>query len=241
MNRHKIGRNDKCPCGSGSKYKKCHYPETNFPKPSAVIESNTQENIERMKSLYSTPELRTKILERAIKIEEDKLSGNRALPHDNSILGDSIIPTEIQEELLDIVAIIVDQNQFGRSDMCMQFAVLLSEALKEMGHDAEVATGRGVYNSSTDPSEKFEWDHSWVELGDEIIDGNVDSLPENPAVGFDTSIKPTSFWGAKSDLPIDRKLIKKDTLSYEDLKLRDPDLERWRGQLFEILTKRGRI
>lgn len=23
----KIGRNDPCPCGSGKKYKKCHYPE----------------------------------------------------------------------------------------------------------------------------------------------------------------------------------------------------------------------
>jgi preprotein translocase subunit SecA len=23
----KVGRNDPCPCGSGKKYKKCHYPE----------------------------------------------------------------------------------------------------------------------------------------------------------------------------------------------------------------------
>ncbi|KKT33028.1 MAG: Protein translocase subunit SecA, partial [Candidatus Woesebacteria bacterium GW2011_GWB1_44_11b] len=26
-NRGKIGRNDPCPCGSGKKYKKCHYPQ----------------------------------------------------------------------------------------------------------------------------------------------------------------------------------------------------------------------
>ena len=25
--RKKIGRNDPCPCGSGKKYKKCHYPQ----------------------------------------------------------------------------------------------------------------------------------------------------------------------------------------------------------------------
>ena len=24
---NKIGRNDPCPCGSGKKYKKCHYPD----------------------------------------------------------------------------------------------------------------------------------------------------------------------------------------------------------------------
>jgi len=23
----KLGRNDPCPCGSGKKYKKCHYPQ----------------------------------------------------------------------------------------------------------------------------------------------------------------------------------------------------------------------
>jgi hypothetical protein len=27
----KIGRNESCPCGSGKKYKKCCYPETEFP------------------------------------------------------------------------------------------------------------------------------------------------------------------------------------------------------------------
>ncbi len=26
-NRPKVGRNDPCPCGSGKKYKKCHYPQ----------------------------------------------------------------------------------------------------------------------------------------------------------------------------------------------------------------------
>jgi preprotein translocase subunit SecA len=27
VKKKKVGRNDPCPCGSGKKYKKCHYPE----------------------------------------------------------------------------------------------------------------------------------------------------------------------------------------------------------------------
>ena len=27
VNNKKLGRNDPCPCGSGKKWKKCHYPE----------------------------------------------------------------------------------------------------------------------------------------------------------------------------------------------------------------------
>jgi preprotein translocase subunit SecA len=27
VRKKKVGRNDPCPCGSGKKYKKCHYPE----------------------------------------------------------------------------------------------------------------------------------------------------------------------------------------------------------------------
>ena len=59
-------------------------------------------------------------------------------------------------------------------------------------------TGKATYDNG------FSWVHYWVVTKDEIVDGNTDSMAENPAVP--NGLVPVPYWGSKSNLPKDRKL-----------------------------------
>lgn len=61
---------------------------------------------------------------------------------------------------------------------------------------------RPQYNPDT--KEIFRWDHAWVRIGDEVVDGNVDSLFENPLVPSIVKVAP--YWGPIIETPTDRKL-----------------------------------
>jgi hypothetical protein len=41
-----------------------------------------------------------------------------------------------------------------------------------------------------DGEEIFRWQHAWVRIGNEVIDGNVDCLAENPLVPKAVSVAP---------------------------------------------------
>jgi hypothetical protein len=56
-------------------------------------------------------------------------------------------------------------------------------------------------------SEIFRWAHAWVRIGEEVIDGNVDSLAENPVVPKAVWIAP--YWGPIMQTPPDRRLREK--------------------------------
>lgn len=169
------------------------------------------------------------------KILEDKKTGNRSKPSKKLILGASKFTDQLRKDLVDIVGEIVDQNWCGRSEMCVLFAILLGDALRELSTNPQVVIGKGTYTDSKNPSNTFTWDHAWVLVGDEIIDGNVDSIIENPAVP--EGIEPKNFWGPFSSLPSDRTLLKdkeinedwiKENTSYEEL-------HKWRSQLNQEL------
>ena len=78
--------------------------------------------------------------------------------------------------VVDTVARLVDRNLSGRSDMCMQFADLLHRALRHLHLPARAVLGKCIYY--LDSREIFRWDHAWVRVGYEVIDGNVDILSE---------------------------------------------------------------
>lgn len=115
--------------------------------------------------------------------------------------------------------------------MCVLSAIFLGDALKKLNMNPKVIIGKGTFINSQNPNNSFTWDHAWVLVDDEIIDGNVDSMIENPAVPI--GIEPVNYWGLVDDLPSDRKLlidkeidedwIRKNT-SYDEL-------QRWRKQL----------
>ncbi len=103
---------------------------------------------------------------------------------------------------MDAVAALVDENLFGRSEMCIQFAALLQRALAHLGLPARTVVGWAIYYS--DGHEIFRWKHAWVRVGREVIDGNVDSLFENPTVPPAVNVAP--YWGSISETPADRRL-----------------------------------
>lgn len=139
----------------------------------------------------------------------------------------NVPPFKDQKTLLDTIAKLVDENLFGRSEMCIQFALLLSIALCRLGYDAKAYKGKASYLKPD--TTWFEWEHSWVIYNDIIIDGNVDSMIENPTIP--DGLDPSPYWGKLKDLPNDRKFDLEnskiiDSKIDSDLGIWIPDLER---------------
>jgi len=87
--------------------------------------------------------------------------------------------------------------------MCLQFADLLSRALTHLQFPTRGVVGTAVYYD-TKGRELFRWNHAWVRVGKEVIDGNVDCLSENPAVPNQVAVQP--YWGPIDETPSDRRL-----------------------------------
>ena len=194
----KVGRNDACPCGSGRKYKKCHGNSDNEARERArfgtfgsnpIRESLTQ-------AIAQDP------FELIKRIDGEKAAGSRRWPSETLVTSGEEPPLADRAFLIDACARLVDDNWCGRSELCVYFAVLVRHGLSLMGYDAVVEVGKGTYSGA---GKTFEWDHAWVRTtNDEVIDGNVDSMPENPFVPV--GIAPRPFWGPGEQLPTDRKL-----------------------------------
>ena len=149
--------------------------------------------------IKNSPESVKKLVE---TIREAKKNGGRPLPSSKLIDESSILEKEIRLFLLDEVARLVDENLFGRSDMCIQFAMLMQKALTELDVDCRSVCGECMYYLKG--KEIYRWKHSWVRVGKEVIDGNVDILFENPMVPDSVQVKP--YWGPVSMIPRDRRL-----------------------------------
>jgi len=120
------------------------------------------------------------------------------------------------------------ENYVGRSEMCQQFADLLNRALTYLQFPSRPVIGTAIYYA-VNGNEIFRWTHAWVRVGNEAIDGNVDSLSENPCVPKEVSVAP--YWGPIDQTPADRKLREKhgDLLppDVDVEKLWWPDLRHW--------------
>ena len=113
-----------------------------------------------------------------------------------------MLDPKTRADLLDSIAALVDENLSGRSDMCRQFADLLQRALAHLRLPARPVLGTAIYFSNR--REVFRWEHAWVRVGSEVIDGNVDSLYENPMVPPEVTVAP--YWGPITNTPADRRL-----------------------------------
>lgn len=145
------------------------------------------------------------------KIRREKKDGKRILPSASLIDKSEILNLEKRKIILDEVAKLVDENIFGRSEMCIQFAELLAMALKYLGHDARLVFGKAIYFNKT--KEVFRWDHAWVRVGEEVIDANQDSLWENPKVlkGLDS----VPYWGKIKEMPKSWRLQENGNVEYK--------------------------
>ena len=173
--------------------------------------------------LASSPEMRLHVE----RIRQQKAAGVRPLPSTSVVDKSRLLSAKDRALLLDRVAESVDENLAGRSEMCMQFADLLQRALKQLGLESRVALGAATYYSAG--REVFRWSHAWVRVGREVIDGNVDSLSENPAVPKEVSVSP--YWGPIDETPVDRRLRQDNALALPlDTDVNDiwwPELSTW--------------
>ena len=140
-------------------------------------------------------------------IRGQKAAGQRHRPSTNLIDQSTLSDATFRAALLDRVAGLVDENLFGRSEMCQQFALLLARALQFKGLDAKAVSGEAIYFAGG--SKVFSWEHAWVRIGAEVVDGNVDSLFENPVIP--KSVKCRPYWGPITAVPSDRKLRPRQT------------------------------
>jgi hypothetical protein len=135
-------------------------------------------------------------------IRNQKQANERPLPSKDLIDFSDLLTSEIRHKLIDKVALLVDENLFGRAEMCRQFDVLLSRALQSLSLQSQPVSGTAIYY--IDGKEIFRWDHAWVRIGNEVIDANVDILEENPVVPKALQIRP--YWGPVVKIPKDRML-----------------------------------
>lgn len=156
-----------------------------------------------------------------------KKNGTRPVPSSRLWIGNVSSPDKaVCNQLVDKVASLVDENLFGRSEMCLQFASLLARALTELNVPAVAVTGQAKYKRMN--GEWFAWTHAWVRYGDVLVDANVDTMGENPAVPDD--LDPAPFWGTLAECPADRVFD-----AAPEILASDSDTEFWWPDLLAML------
>jgi len=170
-------------------------------------------------------------------IRQQKARGSRMRPSVVLIDNSGLLSAKGRTTLVDKVAELVDENLCGRGEMCEQYAVLLALALDHLGIQARPVSGEAIYFDAQG-KEIYRWRHVWVRVGDELIDGNVDSLVENPAVPKTVQIAP--YWGPIQATPRDRKLSGSGARIGPDndvIGIWWPDLKKWLDGPFAILAE----
>jgi len=137
------------------------------------------------------------------EIRRQKRAGIRSRPSSSIVDQSALLTAPHRASLLDKVATLVDENYSGRADMCLQFADLLGRALTFLNFPSRAVVGIAIYFDAKG-TEIYRWRHAWVRVGEEVIDGNVDSTGENPLVPSTVSVRP--YWGTVSCTPKDRRL-----------------------------------
>lgn len=230
----KTGRNDPCWCGSEKKFKRCHWPNQGTQIKYERANFGSFGTSVRMQSISSIPK---KDVDKILSfIEEQRRNGTRPLPSRLlQSIGDNPV-LEVRNFLLDICAKLVDENWCGRSEMCIYFAVLLRHGLNFLGKPAEVHIGKATYIDHNNQDNRFEWDHSWVVSEEQLIDGNIDSMLENPMVP--NGIAPAPYWGPIETTPSDRKLYSSRILdsSQDVIELDEQEITMWKQRL-EVALK----
>ncbi len=190
-------------------------------------EISPSHNVSADEFLERSPEIAKTIVS---KIREEKQNGIRPLPSKSYIDNSRILNKEKRTLLIDKIAMLVDENLFGRAEMCRQFASLLQRSLMEYGVRAKVVNGWAMYFENG--KELFRWKHAWVRCGKEIIDCNSDILYENPLVPKKVNVKP--YWSEVKNIPIDRRL-REDKNAIEEI---DSDVDNiWWPELKEYLKE----
>lgn len=217
-------KNAPCWCGSGKKFKRCHWPQE------ATLASERKAEIilptfeEFLKVLGHTEsqvseEIQNKRLKKVIR---DKAAGKRPKPSERFIDKSELLNSDKRRAIIDIAAKYVDENITGRNDMCQQFAMVVKNLLKKEGIATKIYEGVANYYEK---DLKFNWTHFWlITENNELIDCNIDSLPENPLPP--EGLEPLNYWGPTDNVPTDRKFShEKEFTDKEEIEFEKKDDE----------------
>lgn len=111
---------------------------------------------------------------------------------------------DYRRALLDACAETLEEIFNNRSDQCLYFAMLVQYGLMLKGIESEVYIGNASYEMKQRHCKSFSWDHAWVVIGDDVVDGNVDSCTLNSKIP--SYVRPVPYWGPIDLLPTYRKL-----------------------------------
>ena len=169
-----------------------------------------------------------------ISVREQKATETRPRPSATLVDHSALLTKHIRATLLDRIAALVDENIYGRCEMCQQFADLLQRSLTLLGLPARAVLGKASYYS--EGREAFRWDHAWVRIGPEVVDGNIDTLFENPSAPSFLRVAP--YWGPIERTPKDRRLVQNKRLDFltNDTDVNNiwwPELRNW---LYQSIT-----
>src|SRR4051794_29719860 len=81
-------------------------------------------------------------------IRRRKRDGKGANPSVTVVDRSTLLSNNLRSALLDKIASLVDENLFGRSEMCLQYADLLQRALVHLGLSARWVGGLAIYYES---------------------------------------------------------------------------------------------
>lgn len=149
--------------------------------------------------LNLAPEIRPLIIE----IRRQKESGSRLRPSASLVDRSRVLTPGIPYEAAGSDRSPGRRNYAGCSEMCQQFANLLHRGLTYMQFPSRAVMGTAIYYDAQG-KEVFRWSHSWVRVGEEANDGNVDSLVENPLVPKQLLVSP--YCGPITQGPEGRRL-----------------------------------
>lgn len=168
------------------------------------------------------------------KILIQKNQGTRPKPSDNFINHSHTLTAEKRIKIIDLAGKLCDEYFFGRTSLCLQFAILVKYMLNKENISSKILSGKATYYYK---NKLFTWEHSWLETDTgEIIDCNVDSMVDNPKVP--AYLEPKNFWGQKSNLPTDRIFgISQEFTDLHETSLKKPDkatLIIWKQKIDEM-------
>ena len=228
-------KNANCWCGSEKQFKRCHYPQEHSAQSKALNKTNISIPSRKlsydqfMKFMNVQQSAVTKDIQnsRLQKVLADKKNGVEHKPSLLLIDKSHLLTSDKRKTIIDIAAKYVNQNIYGRNEMCLQFAILVKFLLKEEGISSKIIEGKAKYSNG---NLKHEWNHFWlVTENNDLIDGNIDSLPDNP--NPPEGLRPLNYWGALSEIPNDRLLLPNKEFSEQDeatLEIQDDETIIWK-------------
>ena len=221
-----IQDNDKCPCGSGNLYSVCH---------SKLHDQWLKGTLPSPKASDPYPEYtKEEMSSTLVKISKELDEGIRLFPSKNNIIVSNSLMKNNCLTILNTIASVVDTYKLGgislgRSDQCLQFAFLLRDVLTYLSQESKVVYGLATYKTNLG---EFTWEHSWIVTKKDLIDGNVDSMIENPAVPPSFKLYPPVFWGEFGYEFQDRTYTPSAYVGDSFIE-RDPDYSSWKEEIFK--------